>query len=843
MPNQIEPYAPGPGSLANTVVGTPGVDRQAGSEWFKLADAAGQAREGIARNQMSAAGQMFGMLDQIAGAVGAAIGRHAFAKQKQSSQLNTNLVNTKVYEFQGAINHKQNEVQRQFLDSPRGAAGALADVVDNNFTNPNGKPSFANDKGEPMDISSVMNWAQNHPSLKNDPQALGHLQDKLMSIRQSAIDKSDDWGFSTETKQAEAANGVTTKDAVTSISQFSDDMGTNYKSFQSLVANAKQRIADNAEFIGPLKSAEDMKVFDKAVGTAYIEAGIANSPEEPTAALMHLADVRAQLNNADHLGISIESGAKAGPNTKVALDADTKIMLQGKIDTAENHHIEMLKQDMLSSQVGDTASIAARKAYLSINAKNIPAQQTAKYWVSDQIKQVTQSIDAVKQNSVLPDKAKNAIITRLTGQLSKLDGIITEADSNIKSHESDMNADAREARRIANENQRESNAARRDAERQAKADHHDRSLEMRDVISQTQDELNQLMLKPVENREAIIQKAAELSATVDKAMDARYIAPEKATKVLQGAVGITKTAAEYKEKPGFLWYPSTIEHIKPGSAKGDQLAQLQKRQAQYVGQMEQIRETLAADRRDQYLNEMERGMNSAQRKEYNDKWPLMRAELQKGGFNAAQIAQKKELFIARVFQKIPATPIKQAPGGPPPPGAKDMQPVAPRQANFPNVKASGRLQPAPAAAAISAPTTASSAGYESTPRPALLLERGTLDLTSRQVVRFPQGMDSTNSTPAARKEFDAKYFPPGSYGTEFSATVTVDDKLVIIPTIFDGKVHSTAEAVAQFKKTKEHMGAFPNTKEGLKESEKYSTQLHERTLQVGGKKFTGGEGQ
>jgi hypothetical protein len=100
-------------------------------------------------------------------------------------------------------------------------------------------------------------------------------------------------------------------------------------------------------------------------------------------------------------------------------------------------------------------------------------------------------------------------------------------------------------------------------------------------------------------------------------------------------------------------------------------------------------------------------------------------------------------------------------------------------------------------------------------------------------------MDSTNSTPAARKEFDAKYFPPGSYGSEFSATVTVDNKLVIIPTIFDGKVHSTAEAVAQFKKTKEHMGVFPDTKEGLKESEEYSTQLHERTLMVAGKPAKG----
>lgn len=843
MPNQIEPYAPGPGSLANTVVGTPGLNHQAGSEWFKLADAAGQAREGIARNQMFASGQMFGMLDQIAGAVGSAIGRHAFAKQKQSSYLNTNLVNTKVYEFQGALNHKQNEVQRQFLDDPRSAANALSDVVENNFTNPNGKPSFANDKGEAMDYNSIMNWAQNHPSLKNDPQALSHLQDRLMSIRQQAIKETDGWGFSTESKQAGAANKLTTQNAVTSISQLNGDMGTNYKDFQSLVANSKQRIADNAEFIGPLQSKEDMNAFDKAVGTAYIEAGIANSPEEPTAALMHLADVRAQLNNAKHLGISIESDANADPKTKVALDADTKIILQGKIDAAENHHIESLKHDMLSSQVGDTASIAARKAYLSINAKNIPAQQTAKYWVSDQIKQVNQSIDAVKQNTVLPDKAKNAIITRLTGQLSKLDGIITEADSNIKSHESEMNADAREARRIANENQRDANAAQRDAERQAKADHHERSLEMRGEISKMQEGLDKLMLAPVENKDAIIQKAAELSATVDKAKDAKYISHEHGLKVLRDTVEVTSTAAEWKEKPGFLWFPSTIEHIKPGSAKGDQLARLQKRQAEYVGKMEQIRKTLVEDRRDQYLNEMVRGMNDAQQAKYNQDWPIVRAEMQKRRWNAAKITQAKEQIIARIFQLTPPTPIKRAPGGPPPPGAKDMQPVAPHQANFPNVKASGRLQPAPAAAAIPVPTIATSAGYESTPRPPLLLERGTLDLTSRQIVNFPHGMDATNSTPAARKEFDSKYFPPGSYGSEFSATVTFGDKLVIIPTIFDGKVHSTAESVAQFKKTKEHMGTFPNTKEGLKESEQYSTQLHERTLQVGGKKFTGGEGQ
>jgi hypothetical protein len=154
MPNQIEPYAPGPGSLANTVVGTPGVDRQAGSEWFKLADAAGQAREGIARNQMSSAGQMFGMLDQIAGAVGAAIGRHAFAKQKQSNYLNMSAVNTKAYEFQSALIAKQNVFKQQYADDPQNATGALGEMVDNNAPGLNGQPSFVNDKGEAMDVKA-----------------------------------------------------------------------------------------------------------------------------------------------------------------------------------------------------------------------------------------------------------------------------------------------------------------------------------------------------------------------------------------------------------------------------------------------------------------------------------------------------------------------------------------------------------------------------------------------------------------------------------------------------------------------------------------------------------------
>lgn len=832
MPNQIEPYAPGPGSLANTVVGTPGVDRQAGSEWFKLADAAGQAREGIARNQISSAGQMFGMLDQIAGAFGAAIGRHAFAKQKQSNYLNMSAVNTKAYEFQSALNAKQNVFKQQYADDPQNATGALGEMVDNNAPGLNGQPSFVNDRGEAMDVKSIMNWAQNDASLKNDPQALAHLQDRLMSIRQQKLDQTEDWAFTARTKNAESSNDIARHDVVSSISMQSGDMGTRYKDYQELMANAKQRIADNSPILGTIKTQLDSIKLDKDAGFAYIDSGIASAPDEPTAALMHLADVRTQLNNAAHLGIDIEPQAK--------------ITLQGKIETAENHYIEDLKHDAMAGEVLDTSSIAERRIKLSLNYKNTAMQQQAKLWVSDQLKEVNKSIAAVQANTILPTKAKNAIIGRLTGQMSKLDGLVTEADNNMRRNDSDARQVESDRRREASDLRRENNDARRlqhEVERDQKAEQAEKGRVLSGEISNLEDELHQLMVKPVENKLAIIQKAAEISAAADKGLAGQLLTLSNAKRTLKGALDVVQEAAQYKEKPGFLGlFPSTVERIKPQGAKRDQLGELQKRQAEYVASMEQLRRDQSQLKTDDNINQMVLGMNGAQREHYNEVWPIMLKALRARKFNDAQIAQKKNQFVSQVFQKFPSTSPKKIQGAPPPPGPKDMQiDLHPHLIQGNSSKPSAGFKAPPKAVPPklsqvigSEPKTevAKSSGYAGIPKPSGLIEQGNLDLTNRQVVRFPHGLDGSNSTAAARQQYGPASFPKGSIATEFSTSISTDGKLFIIPTVFAGKVHSTNEAVKQFQKTGEHMGVFEDSEDGIKQAEAYAEALHNRKMDV-----------
>lgn len=138
-----------------------------------------------------------------------------------------------------------------------------------------------------------------------------------------------------------------------------------------------------------------------------------------------------------------------------------------------------------------------------------------------------------------------------------------------------------------------------------------------------------------------------------------------------------------------------------------------------------------------------------------------------------------------------------------------------------------------------------SSGYDGIEHQYPLAERGNLDLTNRQLIQFPKGLDATNATPAAMQEVDPKNFPPGSYGSEFSATIDDGPYNTVIPTIFDGKLHSLDEATQQYQKTGQHMGKFLYTDDGpdYKHSEAYSTAIHQRPITVNKKLYQGGSGR
>lgn len=827
MANEITPYAPGPGSLANQVVGTPGVNHQVGQEWFKLADAAGQAREGAARNQMSAANQMFGILDGVAGAIGSAIGRHAFAQQKTNNLLNINAVNNKVYDFEDALLVAENSTQQQFANQPQNAQKAFKSLIERNSFNADGTASFSDGEGNPLDISSIMRAARSDQGFKDDPKSLAKLENDLTAAAHRSSQKMLNWSFGQRRTIAEASDDKIIQDTNAKLSLQHGPMADRLANYQSFMSNAENRIASNMEVMGQQHVEKKISQLRKEAGFTYIDAGIANLPEGSADALVHLSQVKAQLEDSGKNGIEI--------------DAKSKLTLQGKIETAENHHMKEITNDSLSNTVLDTAGISTRKAYLDMDSKSAAPQHQAKYWAADQIKVATKSINEIQANPNLDARAKNIIIGRYAQQINQLDGLIEHADSNLKAQdtaarqvESDLRRDASDARRDAADARRITNEEKRlqhEKDLAVKAQLKEQSEETKSGLVSMEDELHQLMTDPVGNRQAIIKKAGEISATADKARNDKHISAEHAARTLKGAVNVVQTAAQYKEKPGFLWMPSTVDRIKPESAQKNDLKELQKRRNQYVSQMETIRRQQAQLRADDNINATIRGMNQEQREEFNKVWPVALAELNSRGFDESQIAQKKNLFINRIFAKMPTQGPKKIPGAPNPPSGKDMVIDTNPQAISGNYKPTGGMK--------LPPTVMTSNGYESIPRPAMLMELGNLDLSVREKVSFPNGLTEANSTSAARKEVPASAFPKGSYGSEYSTTVTLDDKYVILPTIFNGKLHSTAEAVAEYKRTGKHMGKFANTSEGLKESEEYSQALHKRQQYIAGKPVKG----
>lgn len=125
-----------------------------------------------------------------------------------------------------------------------------------------------------------------------------------------------------------------------------------------------------------------------------------------------------------------------------------------------------------------------------------------------------------------------------------------------------------------------------------------------------------------------------------------------------------------------------------------------------------------------------------------------------------------------------------------------------------------------------------------------LVEDGNLDLVKRQIIDFTNGLQGKGApaTEEAKRTIKPEDFPPGSYGSEYSMTVNDGDKAVIIPSIFDGKLHSEREAFKHYKDTGKHMGKFNLAQEAVnhyKNSDNYSNAIHNRQIKVNGKVYTG----
>lgn len=66
--------------------------------------------------------------------------------------------------------------------------------------------------------------------------------------------------------------------------------------------------------------------------------------------------------------------------------------------------------------------------------------------------------------------------------------------------------------------------------------------------------------------------------------------------------------------------------------------------------------------------------------------------------------------------------------------------------------------------------------------------------------------------------------PNGTYSTAVSITIEEDNVLIVLPTCYDGSIHTTEEAVQHYHETGEHFGIF--TTENPEAVEVYSEKLH-----------------
>lgn len=92
---------------------------------------------------------------------------------------------------------------------------------------------------------------------------------------------------------------------------------------------------------------------------------------------------------------------------------------------------------------------------------------------------------------------------------------------------------------------------------------------------------------------------------------------------------------------------------------------------------------------------------------------------------------------------------------------------------------------------------------------------------------YQQG-GAVRSEPAVAGNIDLHNRPvvknaDGSISTVRSITVGFDDKTYVLPTVVKGRVVSDQEAIAHFRKTGEHLGAFNS----LRDAESYSQRLHQ----------------
>lgn len=485
-------------------------------------------------------------------------------------------------------------------------------------------------------------------------------------------------------------------------------------------------------------------------------------------------DAEQALTHLEQARVTLQGSVEMG----FLLDEKKKISFMHQLSAAEDLELKELEYQNNAVHVDNVRKYSQMDFQLYLHRDDSELQARAIQWAENERKDKDRQA-AIIDSKLLPDKAKSIAKAKLNSEIDVLKGIVQTAHTNQRYLDAVKRQDAAEARQLEIEREKLATEKRRLAMEQLKVS----QTEAKTNLVAKKAELAKLMLNVSGNRDKVYEKAAEVEHYSRTMLEAGYLSPEEFGSGETAAIEAMAEVGKYRAAPTLL-FPNRVESL----TKPKKFQELQANREVALKKMEAIRQRLDAQTREAARNITVGKLSTAQQTEY-DKWaPQILSS------NMSQAAKQLRLNQLRsdVMRDFPPDPKESRRNSPPPP-----KPLG---------------------------SSKTPEGYN-----------GNIDITQRPVVDFANGLDETNSTPAARRQFSSDNFA-GSFGTEYSTRITDGDHDVSIPTIINGKLHSTAEAVEHYKKTGQYLGRFPK---GTPESamEDYENRVHNRTVYVDGKPY------
>jgi hypothetical protein len=566
---QIQPYAPGPGSLANRLVGTPGINQKAGSEYETLARGAGQVRDEVVANQKEFAKGLFDNISNIAYAVGTKAG-HMMAQQKQLSaatlKMNNGIkIDNIVGDFSKATLAIQDHIKQQFSSDPGKAQQAIDDALQNNIRNDDGLPMFNNSQGAQQDMKSIMSAASKDPDFRAQPQALAELSGKLQGIRTSVNEKTNSWIAGQRVDNSLALSNKTSRDLSTYASSLDGTPEQHLANFnaQKDVALATITSENSLRALGPNVVADKAFKAHTEASANYILGGIENATaynKDPVKQLAELDQLEKQLDNHQTNGLLF--GEKSA------------LQLKGQIETASGAADKVLTEQAKSKLLDFKLSIVNNQFKLAENSSDVPFVKQTMQWAHDNLLVADRNIKDLQGSSNLPQKAKNTLINLQLGMIDDIKQLVTQGQGHIEhaatkaqQQQNELRRDARaaqaEARHLSVEERRAASEAKA-AEHEAKAE---ANRQLQNKLTMMQLRVSMLDPHNDKDRKEMASLSDELASLAIQGGKDSTLTAAQMNKYAAPAVKIVGANSAIKTDPGLFGMNPTIKRLNPNAAK------------------------------------------------------------------------------------------------------------------------------------------------------------------------------------------------------------------------------------------------------------------------------------